>query len=267
MKPVTLLLLAAAASAQPLEPVDPALKVIATTRRFLQTAISPDGARVAYVEAMAAPDQSAIYIAPRRRIGASPGSTPGRAACDEHAISFSPDSQQIAFLSDCEKKDQLQLYVAPAGGGPARQLTHLKGLLAEPRWSPDGKRLALLFTENLPHAAGPLDPVPPESGVLESQIFEQRLTVVDTTDVHAGSAARQISPKDMYIYEYDWAPDGRSFAATAASGDGDANWWVAQLYTISAETGAMKSLYRAPYATQCSASCERLVWNLSNGRQ
>src|ERR1035441_2135004 len=190
MKPVTLLLLAAAASAQPLEPVDPALKVIATTRRFLQTAISPDGARVAYVEAMAAPDQSAIYIAPRRRIGASPGSSPGRAACDEHAISFSPDSQQIDFLSDCEKKDQLQLYVAPAGGGPARRLTHLKGLLAEPRWSPDGKRLAILFTENLPHATGPLDPVPADFGVLESRIFEQRLTIVDVAGVTPGASSR-----------------------------------------------------------------------------
>ena len=253
MKPATLLLLAAAAGAQPLVPVDPALAVIATTKRFLQTAISPDGKHLAYVEALAAPDESAIYIAPRIRIGASPGSTGGgggRTACDEHAIAFSPDSKQIAFLSDCEKKEQLQLYVAPAEGGPARQLTHLKGLLAEPRWSPDGKHLALLFTENLPHAAGPLDPVPPDSGVLESQIFEQRLTVVDVTAVHPESIARQISPKDMYIYEYDWSPEGRSFAATAAPGDGDANWWVAQLYTISAETGAMKSLYKAPVQQQ-----------------
>src|ERR1035441_6035072 len=122
MKPVTLLLLAAAAGAQPLVPVDPALAVIASTKRFLQTAISPDGKHVAYVEAMAAPDQSAIYLAPRRRIGASPGSSGGRTACDEHAIAFSPDSKQIAFLSDCEKKEQLQLYVAPAEGGPARHL-------------------------------------------------------------------------------------------------------------------------------------------------
>src|ERR1035437_1144575 len=257
MKPATLLLLAAAAGAQPLVPVDPALAVIATTKRFLQTAISPDGKHLAYVEALAAPDESAIYIAPRIRIGASPGSTGGgggRTACDEHAIAFSPDSKQIAFLSDCEKKEQLQLYVAPAEGGPARQLTHLKGLLAEPRWSPDGKHLALLFTENLPHAAGPLDPVPPDSGVLESQIFEQRLTVVDVTAVHPESIARQISPKDMYIYEYDWSPDGRSFAATAAPGDGDANWWVAQLYTISAAPpsgpGAMKSIYKPPVQQQ-----------------
>src|ERR1022692_1172685 len=200
MKPATLLLLAAAAGAQPLVPVDPALAVIATTKRFLQAAISPDGKHLTYVEALAAPDQSAIYIAPRIRIGASPGSSGGggRTACDEHAVAFSPDSGQIAFLSDCEKKEQLQVYVAPAEGGSARQLTHLKGLLAEPRWSPDGKRLAILFTENLPHAAGPLDPVPPDSGVLESQVFEQRLTLVDA----ATGAARQLTPKDMYVYEY-----------------------------------------------------------------
>src|ERR1017187_10721073 len=109
MKPATLLLLAAAAGAQPLVPVDPALAVIPTTKRFLQPAISPDGKHLAYVEALAAPDQSAIYIAPRIRIGASAGSRGGKAACDEHAVAFSPDSRQIAFLSDCEKKEQLQV--------------------------------------------------------------------------------------------------------------------------------------------------------------
>src|SRR4051794_41032798 len=116
MKPATLLLLAAAAGAQPLVPVDPALAAIAGTRRFLQAAISPDGAHVAYVESLAAPNQSAIYIAPRTRIGAP--HTSGKAVCDEHAIAFSPDSKHVAFLSDCEKKEQFQLYVAPAGGGP-----------------------------------------------------------------------------------------------------------------------------------------------------
>src|ERR1017187_7627196 len=144
-----LLLVAAVASAQPVAPVDPALAEIAATHRFLQTAISPDGAHVAYVEALAAPGQSAIYIAPHTRVTAGDGKT----ACDEAAIAWSPDGKQIAFLSDHEKKEQLQLYVAGAAGGPARQLTHLKGLLAEPRWSPDGARIAILFTENLPHAA------------------------------------------------------------------------------------------------------------------
>src|ERR1035437_7975462 len=138
--------------------------------------------------------------------------------------------------------------------GPLDITLTLDGKLVQAGSATMGKHLALLFTENLPHAAGPLDPVPPDSGVLESQIFEQRLTVVDVTAVHPESIARQISPKDMYIYEYDWSPDGRSFAATAAPGDGDANWWVAQLYTISAGTGAMKSLYKAPVQQQIAVS-------------
>jgi dipeptidyl aminopeptidase/acylaminoacyl peptidase len=234
---VFLLLLASICSAQ-VVPVDPALAEIANTKRFLQTAISPDGARVAYVESLPAAGQSAVYVAPRTRITAGDG----KSGHDEESVAWSPDSKQLAFLSDREKKEQFQLYVASATGGAPRQLTHLKGLLAEPRWSPDGKQIAILFTENLPHAAGPLDPVPPQTGVLESQIYEQRLTIVEV----ATGAIHQVSPKDMYIYEYDWAPDGRSFAVMSSPGDGDANWWIAQLYTMSAGNGEMKSIYKPP---------------------
>jgi len=239
-----LFLAAAVASAQTSVPVDPALAEIAATHRFLQTAISPDGAHVAYVEVLA-PGHAGVYIAPRTRVTAGDG----KIGCDEEAIAWSPDGKQLAFLSDHEKKEQFQLYLAPASGGPARQLTHLKGLLAEPKWSPDGKRIAILFTENLPHAAGPLDPVPPDSGVLGSQIYEQRLTVVDA----ASGVAKQVSPKDMYIYEYDWSPDGHTFAASAAHGAGDDNWWIAQLYTMPTVGGEMKSIYTPPAQQQIAA--------------
>jgi len=124
-------------------------------RQFQQAAISPDGGRVAYVEALPGAGKSAIYVAGlqsaaalRIRISAGDGKT----AHDEHGLVWSPDGKQIAFLSDREKKEQLQLYVAPAGGGPAKQLTHLTGFLQGPTWSPDGKRLAVLFTKT-PRAA------------------------------------------------------------------------------------------------------------------
>ena len=46
--------------------------------------------------------------------------------------------------------------------------------------------------QNLPHRAGPLDPVPPDSGVLESKIYEQRIAVVDlATGIVAPDFARQ----------------------------------------------------------------------------
>jgi len=242
---VAFFLFVAVAQAQTVLPVEPALAEITATRRFLQAAIAPDGSHVAYVEALGTPSQSAIYIAPRTRVSAGDGKT----ACNEGTLAWSPDGKELAFLSDHEKKEQLQLYVAPADGGPARQVTHLKGLLAEPRWSPNSKQIAILFTENLLHSAGPLDPVPLESGVLQSKVFEQRLSLVD---VGSGSM-RQLSPKDIYVYEYDWSPDGRSFAATAAPGDGDANWWIAQLYVMSAASGGMRSIYKPPADQQLAA--------------
>ncbi|MDR3717295.1 MAG: S9 family peptidase [Bryobacteraceae bacterium] len=242
---LALFLLASLGQAQPVVPVEPALAEIAATRHFLQAAIAPDGSRLAYVEALASPGRSAILIAPGTRVSAADGKT----ECSEGSIAWSPDNKQLAFLSDCEKKEQFQLYVAPARGGRARQITHLEGLLADPRWSPDGKRIAFLYTENLPHSAGPLDPVPQASGIQESKIFEQRLTVVNV----ASGAVQQLSPNDLYVYEYAWSPDGTSFAATAAPGDGDANWYIAQLYTVSAETGAMRSIYKPPADQQIAA--------------
>jgi dipeptidyl aminopeptidase/acylaminoacyl peptidase len=65
--------------------------------------------------------------------------------------------------------------------------------------------------------------------------------------------AKQISPIDIYIYEYDWSPDARTFAVTAAQGGGDNNWWVAQLFTLPADGGAMKSIYQPPIERQLAA--------------
>jgi len=242
---------ALSAVAQSVRPVETALAEITATRRFAEAAISPDGTRVAYVELATAPSRSTIYVA-----SVPPGAAPrritagdGKAVCDEHGVAWSGDGKQLAFLSDCQKTGQLQLYVAKPEGGPPRQLTRLKGLLDNPEWSPDGKQIAVLFTENLPRMAGPLDAVLHETGVIESKIYEQRLTVVDL----ATGMSRTIAPPDLYIYEYDWSPDGKSFAATAAHGDGDNNWWIAQLYTIDAAHGDTRSIYRPPVQQQLAA--------------
>jgi len=67
----------------------------------------------------------------------------------------------------------------------------VKGLLATPRWSPDGKAIAVLFTENATRAAGPLVAETPETGEIKDAFFEQRLALVDL----AHGEFRQISPR------------------------------------------------------------------------
>jgi len=221
-----------------------------SARDLYLTAISPDGNRVAWVQAAvnAAGEPTggtAIYVQDLR----SPSSKPKRISAgndnqvaSEDTIAWSPDSKHLAFLSDVEGDGQQNFYLVNVEGGTARKLTSIKGSLADPSWSPDEKTIAFLFTENAPRALGPLMPIAPETGVIDQQVYEQRLTLVDL----GSGKVRQLSPPDMYVYQYEWSPDGRTFAAIAAHGAGDANWYLAELYTFSAENGDLKPVYKPP---------------------
>jgi dipeptidyl aminopeptidase/acylaminoacyl peptidase len=217
-------------------------------RNFDQVAISPDGSRVAWVQSSVngsgePTGGSAIYVQELRSRNAKPRRISAAAddqAASEGTIAWSPDSRHLVFLSDAAGDGQSNFYVVPSDGGSARQLTNLKGYLTEPAWSPDEKTLAFLFTENAPRAAGPLMPMVPETGVIDQKIYEQRLAVVEV----GSGKVRQLSPADMYVYQYDWSPDGKNFAAIAAPGAGDSNWYVAELYRLSAENGALVRVYK-----------------------
>src|SRR5579864_4449001 len=226
-------------------PMDSVIATLWAGKNFDQTAISPDGKQVARVEITK--DGSSIFVS------AITGGTPRRITAgggSESAVAWSPDSKQIAFLSDAAKPDQAQLYVINAASGTSpRKLTSVKGFLASPGWSPDGKTLAFLFTENAERAAGPLVAEKAQTGVIKEAVTEQRLTLVDA----AGGKLRQISPADMYVYEYAWSPDGKRFITTAAHGNGDNNWYVAQIYTVPAAGGEMKSIYKPPIDSQIAA--------------
>ena len=216
----------------------------ATVRRFNQVAISPDGHRVAWIgpaatETENSKDADGLYVQELQPSGSTPVRIGNLAASELADIAWAPDSRTLAFL--CTSGGQGQVCVAGIGGIP-RKVTDLKGDLADPAWSPDGKKIAFLFTENAPRKPGPLEPMTPEVGVIESKIYEQRLAVIDV----ATGKLQQISPADMYVYEFDWSPDSKQFALLAAPGEGDDNWYVAQLYRLSVTGGSLASVYKPP---------------------
>ncbi len=150
--------------------LDAVINTLFATHTFQQAAISPDGSSVAWVEDVHSKNgvvsgSTVIYVknikssAPPHRISAGVGDS----LHAESNVAWSPDSQKIAFLSDAAKKGQLQLYVTNAAGGPAKMLTNVKGFLANPGWSPDGKTIAVLFTENATRASGPVKSKTPSS--------------------------------------------------------------------------------------------------------
>jgi dipeptidyl aminopeptidase/acylaminoacyl peptidase len=229
--------------------LDGAMRAMFGVHAFQQASISPDGKRVAWVEVISgAGDEtstgSAIYVAELDSLKQSKRVTAGdgKTIHDEHDVGWSADSKQLVFLSDAGSTGQLQIFVISAEGGKARQLTHLKGFLSKPVWSPDGKSIALLFTENATRASGPLVAETPDQGVVSEDLHEQRLAVVDPES----SRVRQISPEDLYVYEFDWAPHSRELVATAAHGSGDDNWYIASLVIFGAESGAMTTVIEKP---------------------
>jgi dipeptidyl aminopeptidase/acylaminoacyl peptidase len=226
--------------------VEAAIKVIGAAASFAQVVISVDGKKVAWVEELrdkngAESGDSAIFVAasdgksPARKISAS--SAASRA---ERDITWAPDSRRIAFISDALRPGQSQLYLEGELGQPAKRLTNLKGFLASPKFSPDGKTIAVLFTENATRAAGPLVAETPEHGEIKDAFFEQRLALIDI----ATGKFRQVSPADTYVYEYDWAPDNLHLVVTCALGNGDNNWYIAELSVLDATSGLMNSLHK-----------------------
>ncbi|HEY4443498.1 MAG TPA: S9 family peptidase [Steroidobacteraceae bacterium] len=227
------------------------MRSIMTTTDYREVALSPDHRRLAWVQA--APGNggdftigTSIYLAPAGKndspvnVTAPARAEPLKAPPEEDSPAWSPDSSMLAFLSDAESPGQKQLYLYDTAHRSARRLTSVKGYLATPLWSHDGRSIAVLFTENSSRVAGPLSAGAPVAGVVDAQVFEQRIAVVDT----ATGTLRQVSPADLYVYEYDWSPDGKNFVATAAHGSGDNNWYVAELYVIDAAAGGARSILR-----------------------
>jgi dipeptidyl aminopeptidase/acylaminoacyl peptidase len=238
-------LVASSASAQS-RPIGQVLDTLDRVRAFHGTAISPDGTRVAWVEDAAGGD-TAIFARDLNG-AANPSRVTVSGAHREGDVAWAPDGETLAFLSDGGASGQQQVCVmriargGAASGGAANCLTSVKGQLAHPVWSADGRQIAFLFVSGSSQATGALVAYKPDSGVVGEVVEEQRIAVVNAT----GGQVREVSPPNLFVYDYDWSPDGKSFAAEAVEGSGTNNYWIAQLYTIDAASGAAKSIWKPP---------------------
>ncbi len=182
---------------------------------------------------------SAVYI---KRIdgGESVQITAGRASgyYEEKNPTWSPDGRQVAFLSDARSKGQRQIFVADSDGTRVHQIGRLVGDVAHLTWAPTGKTLAFLYISGAHREAGALAPGARDVGVIGTTFDEQRLATIDVVD----GALHFLTPRDTYVYEYGWSPDGQQIALTYAKGNGDDNWWIARLARVNVETRAMHDL-------------------------
>ena len=257
---VTLLVACLCLPAAP-PPVGAVLDSLALLHEFREVALSPDHTRVAWIETSPGKTRDerstvAIYL----KVLGDPGERAkriGDTATMAQGLAWSRDGR-LAFLSDMDSPGQLQLYIAEKPGhGKPRKIGDFEGYVADPHWSPDGKSIALVRIEGNTRVPGPTEATAPESGVIASKPLEQRLAIVNV----ATGTVRPISPADMYVYEFDWSPDSKNLVYLAAPGDGDDNWFIAELYAIDAESGAVRHLLKPTTAQGKPLQVANVKWS------
>ncbi len=225
--------------------IDQILGELSQTHTFSAPAISPDARWVSWNEKSSDAADGSTMLAQLNASGSLQGAphvlvTPGA----KSPLVWSPDGTQFVYLAKAEGSQE-QVYLGNANGSAPKQVTHITGYLAELRWSPDGKHLSVLFAEG-GGGGGPLEAAAAQTGEIGSEVHNQRISSIDLTS----GEVRQISPRDQNVYEYDWAPDAKQLVAIAAPGPADNNWWIAKLFRVEADSGAMQLLYAPPATRQ-----------------
>src|SRR5262245_9823171 len=193
--PAVLAACAVSAAAQQKPSIDAVLDALDKVHTFQETAVTPDGKGLAWVENLTPAGDagpSLIYVrdlpdGEPRLVSAQPrpslriparGQQSGGAVrrpppntAREHGIAWSPDGTTLAFLSDAQSPGQLQLFLfssrlPPSGGSQLRKLTNVKGQLTDPRWSRDGRRIAVLYVAGSVQPTGALIAYKPDAGVV-----------------------------------------------------------------------------------------------------
>jgi dipeptidyl aminopeptidase/acylaminoacyl peptidase len=189
--------------------------------------LSPDGKRVASVEMDRSFDSPAALHGPIVIRATADGSVLQRLDpcenCRYAGLTWSHDGSQLIFIASDNSAGKARLELAK--GGQLQMLVTLDGVASFPRFSPDGLQVALLATVSAKKHTGALEAGAPQTGDIGTASDEQRIATVPAQ----GGELTFASPADTFVYEYDWTPDSRGFVGIAAKGDGDANWWIAEL--------------------------------------
>lgn len=210
--------------------------------RYLAVHLSPDAKYVAAVEGDAPVGGSlpaardlvirAVATGAAVRVALPCAAVP---QCWPGSVAWSDDGKKLFFALRIPGHHQYALYSVAADGTQLTQLLEFTGTLTGLK-SHRGT-LALLATENARKEVGATEAGAAIAGDLDAPPPEQRIATL------AGHALRWASPPGLFVYEYDWLPDGSGFVGTAAPGDGDSHWWTAKLYAFGRDAAAARTLY------------------------
>jgi dipeptidyl aminopeptidase/acylaminoacyl peptidase len=217
---------------------------------FMEVSLSPDGRYVAAVEGDSSPAggepviRDLVIRGSDARSAVTVSLPCGRVkGCWPASPAWTADSLHFSFALRDPDTHARSIYRVNADGGELTRIMAFNGTVQALHYSADG-RLAMLAIESATKELGAVEAGAPTLGDLDAAAPEQRIAVLEHDHL------RWVSPANLFVYEYDWTPDGRGFVGTAAAGDGDKNWWLAKLYAFGLDGAQQRVLYSPSSAQQ-----------------
>ena len=209
--------------------------------RVLDPQLSPDGARVLYVQD--APD----WKANRRvghiwRIGAD-GSDARQLTFGERGESsprWSPDGRRIAFLTRRGDDEEPQIYVLEADGGEARRLTAHPAAVSNIQWAADGRRIFFIAPEAKTEEEKDRERLRDDAYAFEENYKQRHLW---TAEVENGDT-RRLTQGDYSILSYALSDDGTRIAFHRAESPIMEDGPTSEVWTMNADGSGAVQLTR-----------------------
>jgi serine/threonine protein kinase len=206
--------------------------------------VSADGRRIAYVESLNAANIHKVAFDP------ATGSVEGqpipvtRGSTLTRSPSPSPDGEWIVFKTMGKQED---LFVVRADGTARRQITNDVHMDREPKWSPDGKRIAFFSDRDGSAGSWTIKPDGTDlkrvtDGVLPiwSPDGSRIVTTAGIVDLRLPPEERSLevlpplNESGEVMWVTSWSPDGRMLAGPGSKGSG--------IYLFSLETREYRRL-------------------------
>ncbi len=176
---------------------------------------------------------------------------------------FSPDGTKIAFISNRQNEAQFQIHIIDVDGGEARPITNLKGQFAQLAWSPDGKRIAIVFRKKDKEVMDrEADEQAKKLGVVcrnYDRIFYKQEAKgympherfhIWIVNAKTGKAKQITDHKVRDEHSVSWSPDGKRLVyLTNTSKDPDLDLENMDIYTMSVDGGKPKKI-PTPYGSK-----------------
>ncbi len=213
------------------------LRQLAQTRRVGDVALSPDGRKLAMVLGGDLMIQTIGSADKARTASVCPS-----AKSSISALSWSPDNAHLAILAECDGSPEVLVSAGEPGSKP-KLLATLHGFAKALEYAPDGRSLGLLYVEGATRPSGALAAMKPPSGEIGVEGLEVQR--VATIDAQTGQL-QQVTPGDLHVYEFSFAPDSRQIAFVGAAPPGENNWWIAKLYTEPLTAGSAPKVVLDP---------------------